>query len=340
MKNLAVSSKSIPVILHPLLNIWQSDDNDNQTNHNISLDHRIGDGKIKYTRLQYGLQVINFDILLSQDIEISIDPIAEDSLQFLYCLNGKCSHIFKNPEEVSFIDQFQTVVVRSHKESNSSIIIKKGLHVVFNLICVNVNEYFNEFKTKENHFGKKFQIFLQCISKKPKYIHLGSYNFKIAEQLKLIVNAEYNNEISKLLSLKGRYYLVLAKHIEQFYADIENNSNTSGLLKDELKRISKVSEFIKKHPEIQHSIQTLCAASGLSPAKLQEGFRFMFDRTVSDYVRNIRLEKAEKLIQTTDLTISEIVYSVGLTSRSYFCKIFKKKYRFSPKEYKSKTTNT
>jgi AraC-like DNA-binding protein len=66
----------------------------------------------------------------------------------------------------------------------------------------------------------------------------------------------------------------------------------------------------------------------------------MHGRTVSDFVRNVRLEKAEDLIKNTDLNISEVVYSIGLTSRSYFCKIFKKKYDCSPKEYKLMSGHT
>ena len=73
----------------------------------------------------------------------------------------------------------------------------------------------------------------------------------------------------------------------------------------------------------------------LSAAKLQEGFKALHDRTVADYIRNVRLEEAEHLLKTTDFNISEVVYSVGFLSRSYFSKIFKTKYRCSPKEYKT-----
>ena len=38
----------------------------------------------------------------------------------------------------------------------------------------------------------------------------------------------------------------------------------------------------------------------------------------------------------SDLNISEIVYTIGFSSRSYFSKIFKEKYNISPNEYKSK----
>ncbi|MBQ0733379.1 helix-turn-helix transcriptional regulator [Aquimarina celericrescens] len=306
--------------------------------HTLTLKPGLGNGQVRYTNLQNGLQSFDFNFKLHKDIEIPIDAIASESLQFLYCLDGSCFHQFESHERFTQIEQFQTAVVHSDKGLSSKILIKKDNHLMLNIICVDKREYFEKFSKEDNQYDKKLQDLLSNIKTKSKHFHLGNYSLKIAEQLKLLFGIEHSNEISELLSQKGRYYLILAKHIEKFHAEIESNSNTSGLLKNELKMISEISDYIKKYPEIQHTIKSLCLESGLSPAKLQEGFKFMFDRTVSDFVRNVRLEKAEKFIVNTDLTISEIVYSVGLTSRSYFCKIFKKKYKCSPKEYKFKYT--
>ncbi|MBP2830736.1 helix-turn-helix transcriptional regulator [Aquimarina sp. U1-2] len=306
--------------------------------HTLTLDPKLGNGQVRYTNLQNGLQSYDFDLKLHRDIEIPIDSVAPESLQFLYCLDGNCYHQFESDEELTQIEQFQTAVAHSDKGLSSRIILKKENHLLLNIICVDKNSYFEKISKEENHYDKKLQGLLYTIKTKSKHFHLGNYSLKIAEQLKLLFGIEHSNEISELLSQKGRYYLILARHIEKFHAEIESSSNTSGLLRNELKMISDISDFIKIHPEIQHTIKSLCLESGLSPAKLQEGFKFMFERTVSDFVRNVRLEKAEKLIVSTDLTISEIVYSVGLTSRSYFCKIFKKKYKCSPKEYKLKYT--
>ena len=56
-------------------------------------------------------------------------------------------------------------------------------------------------------------------------------------------------------------------------------------------------------------------------------FLLSVQQAVAQQVRKLALDEvirlAEELIKTTDLNISEIVYTVGLTSRSYFCKIFK-----------------
>ncbi|MHA7056937.1 helix-turn-helix transcriptional regulator [Aquimarina sp. M1] len=304
--------------------------------HTLAIAPSLGQGQVRYSSLQNGLQTYDFNLKLHSDIEIPVCSITSNSLQFIYCLEGHCYHQFEAYEETAKIEQFQTAVVHSDSGLSSSLLLKKNIPLILNIICIDKNQYFDNLGDENNHFNEKIKGLLIDIKSKAKHFHLGNYNLKIAEHLKLLFSVEYENEISELLSQKARYYLVLAKHIEQFHGEIENNSNTSGLLKDELKAISEVSDRIKEHPEVQYSIKSLCLESGLSPAKLQEGFKFMFDRTVSDFVRNVRLEKAERLIKTTELTISEIVYSIGLTSRSYFCKIFKKRYYCSPKEYKTK----
>ncbi|WP_062055376.1 helix-turn-helix transcriptional regulator [Aquimarina longa] len=333
MENLVASFDSVPFEFYTLKKLLKGEIIKEQDIHILKIKNEFGYGEVRYTSLQKGLRIFDLTILTVDDIEFPMNFLVTESLQFLYCLEGDCSYQFVDIDETHQIEQFQTAVVHSNNRLQNQILISGGKRLVLNIIFVDKEEYFNKLSKESSQFGKKL---LQYINDKPMYFHSGNYSLKIAEQLKLLIDIEYTNEISELLSQKGRYYLILAKQIEKFCLEIDNNSNNSGLLKNELKMISEVSDFIKKHPEIQHSIKTLCLESGLSPAKLQEGFKFMFERTVSDFVRNVRLEKAENLIRTTELTISEIVYSIGLTSRSYFCKIFKKKYHYSPKEYKSK----
>ena len=53
-------------------------------------------------------------------------------------------------------------------------------------------------------------------------------------------------------------------------------------------------------------------------------------------IKNYRLEKAARLLRDTGVSISEVIFDVGISSRSYFYKEFSKKYGMTPKEYKEK----
>ena len=108
----------------------------------------------------------------------------------------------------------------------------------------------------------------------------------------------------------------------------------TSLTKMELNAIAELTDYINEFTDLDHKVENLSDRVGLSAAKLQEGFKFQHGLTVCEYIRSVRLTKSEDLIINTDLNISEIVYSVGFTSRSYFSKIFKERFDCTPSEYK------
>lgn len=50
-------------------------------------------------------------------------------------------------------------------------------------------------------------------------------------------------------------------------------------------------------------------------------------------MQQVKLEAAKELLSTTEYNISQIVNMIGLNNRSYFSKIFKEKYKVSPKYF-------
>ncbi|WAC03258.1 AraC family transcriptional regulator [Lacinutrix neustonica] len=193
--------------------------------------------------------------------------------------------------------------------------------------------------TQDNKNTIKLQELFKSFDSFKSYIYQCTYNLKVAEQLRISKDAILTNTITDLIRFESQHLLMLALHIEQFYKEIHQERPTATLNKTELNKIIQLTDYIIESPEIQHSISSLCAKIYMSPAKLQEGFKEMHDTTVADFIRNVRIDKAEKLLNETDLNISEIVYTIGLTSRSYFCKIFKKKYNCSPKRYRKLIRN-
>ncbi|MBE15685.1 MAG: AraC family transcriptional regulator [Cytophagaceae bacterium] len=298
----------------------------------------FGKGQLRCTKLQDGLMAIDLSGTVYHDTIFDLNLDMSTTLQFIYCLEGYSYHRFDNKQEYTTIEPFQMAVIGCKERLPSLLKCVANESFAISIILTDKDKYFGTLSNEHNAYGKKLKKQLRRLDSNFKFFHLGNYNLRIAQELRPIFEGEHENDFSRQLSKKGRYYIILAKQIEQFLTEVGSPKNSSGLLRQELKKITEVSEYIQEYPEIQHTIKSLCRRAGISPAKLQVGFKFMFDRTVSDYIRNVRLEKAEKLIRTTDLSISEVVYSIGLTSRSYFCKIFKAKYNCRPKEYKQRNT--
>lgn len=78
----------------------------------------------------------------------------------------------------------------------------------------------------------------------------------------------------------------------------------------------------------------LAGELGISRTKLYRKIKRIDGYSLSDYVRNVRLEKAADLLVSSNLNIQEIMYEVGFINNSHFTKIFKLKYDVTPSQYR------
>ncbi len=78
--------------------------------------------------------------------------------------------------------------------------------------------------------------------------------------------------------------------------------------------------------------EKLARELGLSDSQLYRKLKAISNTSTAIFIRNIRLEKAKELLQTTDLTISEIAYATGFNDPSWFSKTFKITFGESPTE--------
>ncbi|MFS4469769.1 helix-turn-helix domain-containing protein [Maribacter sp. 2210JD10-5] len=303
----------------------------------LELDTSIGSGQVHCVCLDNGLIAMEFDLLLYQDCDFPTDWANGDLVYLFYCLKGNCFHKFENDERVTKLEELQTAVLFNDDYNQSKMLLKKDERLVLNCIRVDLAVYENDENITDGHLEEGLSPLLKSYNKEFGNFHIGKFNLEIGELIKSLENAKFAISVSTLLHFKGICHMVLAKQLEQFKDDMENSTMpVTSLLKQELEMISEISDFIRNYPEVQHRIDTISSKSGLSPSKLQLGFKFMHNMTLGEFIRDVRLKKGEHLLRTTDLNISEVVYSIGFTSRSYFCKIFKKKYGCNPKAYKNR----
>lgn len=113
-------------------------------------------------------------------------------------------------------------------------------------------------------------------------------------------------------------------------------SQKSSLSNTELQVMTeKLKKIIDEHiQEPDLSPDHLANALGISRTKLYRDMKRIDGQSLSDYVRNVRLEKAAYLLVNTNLNVQEVMNEVGFSNSSHFTKIFKLKYEVTPSEYK------
>ena len=84
-----------------------------------------------------------------------------------------------------------------------------------------------------------------------------------------------------------------------------------------------------------------CAhAIGVSPSYLSKLFTAELKISFSEYVNMIKLKEAEKLLLTTDKSVTEISLASGFSSTAYFISLFKAKHGLTPLKYRSSVEAT
>ena len=82
-------------------------------------------------------------------------------------------------------------------------------------------------------------------------------------------------------------------------------------------------------------VATLARAARLSPAHFSREFRRAFGESPHQYLLTRRLERAASLLRTTDRSVADICFSVGLSSVGSFTTSFGRLYGMTPTAYRS-----
>lgn len=100
-------------------------------------------------------------------------------------------------------------------------------------------------------------------------------------------------------------------------------------------RVQIVRSAIEKDCRRAWTITALARLVNLSPSRLRHLFKSETGITPNQFVKEVRLSEAEKLLRTTFLRVKEIMNRVGFLDESHFAHEFKKTYGVSPSKYRS-----
>jgi AraC-like DNA-binding protein len=110
------------------------------------------------------------------------------------------------------------------------------------------------------------------------------------------------------------------------YAKIEVESDS--------RRVLKVKNFISKNYMDDIRLATLADIAGMSPSAFSRFFKLHTGRNLSDYIIEMRLGYASRMLVDTAKSIAEISFQSGFNNLSNFNRIFKKRKGCSPSEFR------
>ncbi|WP_299390041.1 helix-turn-helix transcriptional regulator [uncultured Gelidibacter sp.] len=299
----------------------------------LRFDNAIGKGCIRCISFDWGVSLFELNSIFFEDI-LFIDPHKNaNPIHFTYCSHGCYKHRFENQEEFQTIGQYHSSIIVAEDNIKHYTLLPKATHIIFNNIRIIRTEFLKKRNNQLSELTENLYRVFVDESNETTYAYYSPIHLRMEDHVKSLRDLKAEG-MTRILQIEGKVYQLLAMHIARHDKHENNHPIPNTLLKNELKVISKFANKILKDPSVNYKLDQLSKDSGLSQAKLQEGFKFLYAKTVTEYIRHVRLEAARDLMNTTDLNISQIVYTIGFTSRSYFSKIFRDKYNMTPHAFK------
>lgn len=99
-------------------------------------------------------------------------------------------------------------------------------------------------------------------------------------------------------------------------------------------RVSKIIALLAANLRRDLSLAEAAEHVNLSISRMRHLFKAETGMSIVKYLKTLRLQKARERLETTPLSIKEIMIQVGIKDKSDFAKDFKNKYGLSPKQYR------
>jgi AraC family cel operon transcriptional repressor len=101
------------------------------------------------------------------------------------------------------------------------------------------------------------------------------------------------------------------------------------------KAITAIHQESSTHTDLAGFID-LC---GKSQEHVNRTVRRFYDCSPTELINRYRCSHAARMLRTTDLPISQIIYECGFNNVSYFNKLFRRLYEFSPRDFRRRQCN-
>ena len=299
----------------------------------VTFDNELGKGTIRNIEFDWGISLLDFDLTFFDDIKLTIKSKGVAPLEFIFISKGGFTYKEGHLGEKLELEQFQNIIISPERFQEKNFIFPSNKELKVNMIRILKKEYLKKKNNNITHLNELLLSVFKDEKNNLPYSHEGNYSLKIANEVKELDNI-YESGLIRTLSIEGRIYLILSLQLLEHHNFDTKESVKESLSKEDIKKINTLSEYIIDNISGTISIEVLSRKSGLSPKKLQLGFKLLYSKTVNEYIRQLKLEVSRDYLKNSDLTVSEIVYLVGIKSRSYFSKIFSEAYGILPTDYR------
>lgn len=140
-----------------------------------------------------------------------------------------------------------------------------------------------------------------------------------------------------LLHAKSKAYHLLCDTLQFLCtADIDDDENIKPLSSYENMRLQEARDILSTQFNPPPTIRELARKIGLNETKFKRGFKQVFGATIHEYANYHRMQKALELLQTTEMSITDVAQTVGYEYQTSFTAAVKHFFGVTPRQLRSR----
>ncbi|MFC5531282.1 AraC family transcriptional regulator [Cohnella yongneupensis] len=210
-----------------------------------------------------------------------------------------------------------------HRDRNTGglldyIVLQFDLNTFFDQSTIPYLQYFNETKVPLSTMNYVFRENPQANEEAAECI---------SQILKEAIGKESGYELAVNLLIK-RLLLILIRN------------DTRGLLADQDRveriRLKPVLDFVESNIDGRIAVEDACKLANMSYYYFVKFFKKIMGQSFTEYVNFRKIKRAELLLLTRDLSVTEVGDQIGMANMAHFYKMFKRFNGCSPKEFQRK----
>ncbi len=157
-----------------------------------------------------------------------------------------------------------------------------------------------------------------------------------SEKLSIIMNLVDRIEEEQILKKEGFQMMITSLFMEivallvRYYSELNKNNSNSQIM-----RLATVFSVLAEDCSKPWTRQELANLARMSISTFNRAFHDIVNCSPIEYLLRLRLQKACALLHKNDISISEIANKCGFKDSNYFCRQFRKRMNYSPKEYRN-----
>ena len=277
--------------------------------------------------LRPGFELIIGDYHVARRVKVTFDS-RENVCEFVFVLSGKIrSWIYGFRKDMEVTPLFAALWLTPRLESYTDYL--PGQDVRF--ACIRVNRLLLAELAGEylRQVPDDFRLVLEG-RQESLYYRFSTMTIPMQAAAQQVFNCPYQGGMKKLFLESKALELISHLMAYHFGGAVDKDDSLPG---SDLKQIKLARDILLEHMEAPLSLPELAGYAGINETKLKRGFRKVYGTSVFGYLRNQRLDKARILLETGDMNVSEVAYSVGYSSPGHFTLAFTKHCGINPKDY-------